>query len=604
MYETPTGLGNRGAGWLYHGPRMTPVTTTPHPPLDETDRAVIVDKATTTLVKGFSRYTAEFKALTRKAKGWFERCEWAEAQRGTVQRLDLYSSAVKQVKVELHQVMGPRLEDRQLWMAMRSEYALRIEHRADEELAETFFNSVTRAVLTTVGVDQGVEFVWFDIEMLPSGDELPIYRSFHRLSDTRSVIDEIFEAYRFAVPWVDPEGQAEQIARRVNTLLTEHWVHPRFDVIEIAEPVFYRNKGAYLVGRIRRSMRVIPFVLALSSTSEGVRVDAVLMSEDLVSMIFSFSRSYMFVDPVRPIELIGFLRSIMPLKPVAELYIALGYVKHGKTVRYRHLYRHLKFSRDQFRIADGTRGMVMICFTLPSYDIVFKIIRDKFDFPKKSSKAEVKASYDLIFKHNRVGRLVDAQEFEHLRFERARFDEALLEELATEAKELVEITEDEVIIHHVYTERRLIPLNIYVKMVSLERAKAAVEEYGQAIKDLAAANVFPGDLLIKNFGVTRHGRVVFYDYDEVCKLEQCHFRALPANYDSYGTHGEMSLFVEDNDIFPAEFRNFLWPAGPLRQHFEQAHPDLFDVHFWRETQARVAEGEIMDIFPYPDDVRL
>lgn len=586
---------------------MRPVnpTVTATSALDEADLAVIVDRATTAILVGFSEYMSDFKALTREAKGWFERCEWAEGQRGTVRRLDLYSAAVRKVCAGVTQAMGARVQDKALWGKMKAEYAVAVEHRADEELAETFFNSVTRALLTTMGVDDKIEFVWFDIEVLPSGDELPIYRTFHKLSNTRAVIAEIFDAYRFDVPWVDEAGDVDEVARRVDAYLSKQWVHPRFDVIEVAEPVFYRNKGAYLVGRIRRSMRVIPFVLALSSDERGVRTDAVIMREDLVSTIFSFSRSYIFVDPVRPIELIGFIRSILPMKPVAELYIALGYVKHGKTVRYRHLYRHLRFSSDRFRVADGTRGMVMICFTLPSYDIVFKIIRDKFDYPKKSTRQQVRASYDLIFKHNRVGRLIDAQEFEHLRFERSRFEPELLEELANEAKDSVTIDGDEVIIHHAYTERRLIPLNIYVKQVNAEQARAAVDDYGRALADLAAANVFPGDLLVKNFGVTRNGRVVFYDYDEVCLLEECRFRRLPSHHESYGMQeGEVGFYVADNDIFPEEFRSFLWPAGPLRQAFEQLHPELFDPGFWRDMQARVAAGEIVDIYPYPEDLRL
>lgn len=571
----------------------------------DADRAVKVDRATQAILDGFSDYMSAFKALTRKAKGWFERCEWAEGQRGALQRLDLYSQGVRETCERVKKAMGTEVQDRELWSNMKAEYTALIEHRADEELAETFFNSVTRAVLTTMGVDDRIEFVWFDIELMPSGDELPIYRTFHRLGDTKGVVQEIFDAFRFDAPWADEAGDVDAVARRVDDYLTQLWGHPRFDGIEVAEPIFYRNKGAYLVGRLRRSMRVIPFVLGFSCDDNGVKTDAVIMKEEIVSTIFSFSRSYIFVDPVRPAELIGFIRSILPLKPVAELYIALGYVKHGKTVRYRHLYRHLKFSRDQFTVAAGTKGMVMICFTLPSYDIVFKIIRDKFDYPKTSSRAEVRASYDLIFKHNRVGRLIDAQEFEHLRFDKSRFEPALLEELSNEATQSVTVTEDEVIIHHVYTERRLIPLNLYVKQVSDELARAAVDDYGRALKDLAAANVFPGDLLVKNFGVTRNGRVVFYDYDEVCLLGKCRFRRLPSHHESYGMQeGEVGFYVGDDDIFPEEFRSFLWPAGPLRQAFEQLHPDLFEVDYWRSIQGRVAEGEIVDIYPYPDELRL
>lgn len=573
-----------------------------NPSLDPAETKRLAKQAARLIVDAFGSYMSEFKALTQEARRWFEQREWATGQRESIRRLDMYSKNVRETKAKLQGVLQKELTTRDVWVAMKSEYSHLIEHRADEELAETYFNSVTRAMLTTMGVDRDVEFVWFDIEILPSGDELPTYGTFHRLDTTGAVIADVLKAYAFDVPWMNEGACAERVAERVDGYLCKQWGHSKFDALEIATPVFYRNKGAYIVGRIRRGLRAVPFVLALSSEEEGIRVDAVLMDEELVSMVFSFARSYFLVDPVRPVELIGFLRSLMPVKPVAELYIALGYVKHGKTVRYRDFFRQLGHTTDRFQFARGTKGMVMICFTLPSYGIVFKLIRDKFEFPKKSSRAEVKASYDLIFKHNRVGRLIDAQEFEHIRFDKSRFEENLLEELANEAKQCVTITDDEVIFHHVYTERRLNPLNIYVREVGHEKAMAAVVEYGNAIKDLAAANVFPGDLLIKNFGVTRHGRVVFYDYDEVCLLSACRFRRLPAQHES--EEGEISFFVDDNDIFPEEFRSFLWPAGPLREAFEVAHPELFTVEFWRDLQARTAEGEVLDIFPYPQRIRL
>ena len=414
-------------------------------------------RAAQILVEVFSDYTTRFKALTREAQGWFERREWTQAQKGAVRRLDLYADAVAAAKVQLRRRLGDQVDDRSLWEDIKTAYARRIADRADEEVAETFFNSVTRAVLTTVGVDEAVEFIWFDIEMLPSGDELPTYKSFHRLDDTRAVVQQILQHFAFRVDYRDAEVDATKAAKAIDDFLADRWSFAVFDVIEVATPIFYRNKGAYLVGRVRRGIRVVPVVFALENGPDGIYVDAVLLQEDLVSMIFSFARSYFFVDAVRPVELIGFLRSIMPLKPVAELYIALGYIKHGKTVRYRHIYRHLQHSTDRFRFAEGTKGMVMVCFTLPSLDVVFKIIRDTFDYPKNVTPAEVKQRYDLIFKHNRVGRLIDAQEFEKLRFSKDRFEPELLEELERLAANTVQITDTEVVFAHCYTERRVVP---------------------------------------------------------------------------------------------------------------------------------------------------
>jgi isocitrate dehydrogenase kinase/phosphatase len=406
--------------------------------------------------------------------------------------------------------------------------------------------------------------------------------------------------YQFGVPFADLDGDCARAAAVLEAQVQGLWDSPDLDSVEMLKPVFYRNKAAYLVGRIRKRNRVIPIILPLLNGDEGLLVDTILLSESEASVVFSFTRSYFHVDADIPGDLVGFLKSIMPLKPVAELYIAIGYNKHGKTERYRALYRHLRNSNDKFEIARGAKGMVMTVFTLPSYDVVFKIIKDKFAYPKNSTRDQVMDRYRLVFKHDRVGRMVDAQEFEYLTFDRERFSQELLEELQAVAAQSVTVTEEFVVIKHLYTERRLYPLDLYIKEMSFEKARAAVIDYGNAIIDLAAANIFPGDLFIKNFGVTRHGRVVFYDYDELCLLTDCNFRAMPQS-DRY--EDELSdqpwFSVSENDIFPEEFRRFLWFPGPLRQVMEEHHGRLFTPEFWQELQRRTRAGELLDFFPYP-----
>ncbi|MBP6440506.1 MAG: bifunctional isocitrate dehydrogenase kinase/phosphatase, partial [Caldilineaceae bacterium] len=328
------------------------------------------------------------------------------------------------------------------------------------------------------------------------------------------------------------------------------------------------------------------------------------LSEDDASVVFSFTRSYFHVEADVPGDVVGFLKSIMPLKPVAELYIAIGYNKHGKTERYRALYRHMANSNDKFEIARGAKGMVMTVFTLPSYDMVFKIIKDRFAYPKTSTRAQVMDRYRLVFKHDRVGRMVDAQEFEFLTFNRDRFSQELLDELQAVAANTVEITGDAVIIKHMYTERRLYPLDLFIKEMGSAKAAAAVIDYGHAIADLAAANIFPGDLFIKNFGVTRHGRVVFYDYDELCLLTECNFRQMPAARDYDDEVADQPWYsVAENDIFPEEFRRFLWFPQPLRTVFEDHHAWMFTPDSWRLLQQRTAAGELIDFYPYDQEQR-
>jgi isocitrate dehydrogenase kinase/phosphatase len=556
------------------------------------------------IYEAFQDYHRQFQAISRRAKCRFEQCDWKGSQLDAVERLDLYSHVLNPLVRQLHTLLGEGVRDRSMWAKTKRIYSRMIANRNDIEIAETFFNSVTRRIFATVGVDPMIEFIWMDAELLPSGDETPVYTRYAKDKSTRELVRQILGDYRFDIPYEDMERDAALVAAAVDDRLTSTWHSVDFHVIEVIRPVFYRNKGAYIVGRIRRSNRVIPFVLPLINTPKGVAVDTVLLTENEVSIVFSFTRSYFHVEAEHPGEIVGFLKSILPLKPVAELYTSIGYHKHGKTVLYRDLRRHLQQSTDKFVSAPGEKGMVMTVFTLPSYDIVFKVIKDRFAYPKTATRQEVMDRYRLVSKHDRVGRLVDAQEFEHLSFDRHRFSQALIDELLATASRTVVVTENEVVLKHVYTERRLYPLNLYIREMAPHLARRAVIDYGNAIKDLAAANIFPGDLLVKNFGVTRHGRVVFYDYDELCLLSDCNFRKMPeSDYYEDEISATPWFSVGDNDIFPEEFRTFLWLPKHLREVMEAYHGDLFEPEYWQMTQERVKAGDILDVFPYPQEKR-
>jgi isocitrate dehydrogenase kinase/phosphatase len=554
--------------------------------------------AASTIHSAFDDYHSAFKTVSHRAQERFERREWAMWQDDAVERLGLREQIIQRLVIGLRTMLGDQADSHYVWAAIKDAYARLINQRKDVELAETFYNSVTRRILTTIGVEPELEFVWFGATTIPTGDT-PIVRVYSQVSTLDAMIKAILRDYAFAVPYQELDGDAQRVARVMEGYLRWHWDTPDFDSVEMVKSVFYRNKGAYLVGRVRKRNRVIPIILPLLNTDDGIIVDTALFSEEEASVVFSFTRSYFHVEAEIPGDLVGFLKSILPLKPVAELYIAIGYNKHGKTERYRALYRHLNNSNDKFEIARGAKGMVMTVFTLPSYDMVFKIIRDRFAYPKTSTRDLVMDRYKLVFAHDRVGRMVDAQEFEGLTFSRDRFSPELLQELQETAASTVTISDDEVIIKHLYTERRLYPMDLYIKEMSFERAKEAVIDYGHAIAELAAANIFPGDLFIKNFGVTRHGRVVFYDYDELCLLTDCNFRVMPASRDYEEEMSDQPWFaVAENDIFPEEFRKFLWFPVPLRKVMEEHHDRLFTVDFWKALQSRIDTGEVIDFFPY------
>jgi isocitrate dehydrogenase kinase/phosphatase len=569
------------------------------------DTSQLSKDSATAIRDAFDLYHMEFKEIAHRSKSRFENRDWQGVQRDVTERLDLYRKAVDKVVGEIRDMAGEKTQTKRVWMKIKERYSKLIAGRDDFELVETFFNSVTRRIYSTVGVDPYIEYVDSDLETPPPKTEIPIYKRYYPKSTLKDLIRELLEDTQFTVKFKNIDLDSKLVAQRIDFHLQDTFGSTVFDLVEIIKPIFYRNKGAYIIGRIRKEFQIIPLVLPLLNTENGIVVDAVLLTQNEASIVFSFTRSYFRVEAERPYDLIVFLRSIMPLKRVAELYISIGYNKHGKTELYRDLLRYLENSDDKFQIARGEKGMVMTVFTLPSYDMVFKIIKDKFNYPKTATRKEVMAKYYLVFTHDRAGRLIDAQEFEHLRFNKNRFSEELLEELTRFAANSVTIEGDFVIIKHLYTERRLIPLNLFVREADEELAREAVLDYGNAIKDLAAANIFPGDTLLKNFGVTRHGRIVFYDYDELCLLTECNFREIPQARDmDEELSAETWFSVGEKDIFPEEFRTFLGLDGNLRDIFIKNHGELFGVEFWKKAQERINAGEVVDIFPYKQSRRL
>jgi isocitrate dehydrogenase kinase/phosphatase len=458
-------------------------------------------------------------------------------------------------------------------------------------------------------VDNDVELRWFGATTVPRGEgRAELFTTASRFRDTSAMVRQILESYDFEAPWADLEADARRVAARMDSFLIEEWDSLEADGIDMLRPVFYRNKAAYLVGRLRQLNRVTPIVFPILHGADGLRIDTVLLTESQASRLFSFTRSYFFVEWPNPSELVGFLKSLLPMKSLAELYTAIGFPQHGKTSLYRSLYRHLDHSHDKFVRARGTPGMVMTVFTLVSFNVVFKIIKDRFDPPKNTTRDAVKRRYALVYNHDRVGRMVEAWEFENLSFDKDRFDPELLEDLLDTTSESVRVDGNRVVISHVYTERQVYPLNLYLREMSTAKAVAAAIDWGWAIKDLAAANVFPGDLFTKNFGVTRHGNVVFYDYDELTLLEECRFRTIPQSDDPADEMRPQPWFsIEPGDVFPEQFPTFMsFPRdvdGEVRRRFDEVHSDLYTPAFWQDVQARLARSDLPDFFPYVEDVR-
>jgi isocitrate dehydrogenase kinase/phosphatase len=548
-------------------------------------------------VHAFERYNAEFRAITRRAPARFEECDWQGSQRDAVERIELYGHYVDSAVATLKHRLSGESTDRAIWAAMKDEFKRLIETLPDAEFRKTFYNSLTRTFFGTVGVSPEIEFVALDLDPLARLADYDFLTTYPNRGSLRLLFEEVLAGFRCKAPWRDLERSIQHVTEEVQRCATGQ-AGPVI-CVEMIRPAFYQMTRAYLVGRIAGADWQAPLVIVLKNTERGMLVDAVMTVDADVSVLFSFTRSYFHVDLERVGKALLFLRRMMPHKPVSELFTVLGRAKQGKTERYRELFRHLQTASDQFTLAPGERGLVMVVFTLPSFDVVFKLIRDQFPIQKNIVRQDVLTKYEFVFKHDRAGRLVDAQEFKRLRFPRRLFDEALLQELLSETAKSVHEDGDDLIIDHCYIERRMVPLNLYLREASRDDAINAVLEYGQAIRDLAYTNIFAGDLLLKNFGVTRNRRVIFYDYDELCLVTDCRFRELPtASSDEDEMRAESWFYVADNDVFPETFINFLGFDDELNQVFLQAHGEVLTADWWRAIQERHSKNEVFEVLPY------
>ncbi|XQE68428.1 bifunctional isocitrate dehydrogenase kinase/phosphatase [Pseudomonas sp. P3C3] len=555
-----------------------------------------------TILEGFDDYRAHFREITNGARARFEQALWQEAQRASAARINLYEEKVGEVVERLRQAFSSeQLLDIDLWPVVKSAYIRLIDLRNDDELAETWYNSIFCGLFSHDKISDGCMFIHTTRPSLRSHERTPQTRSYQPRGDLNQALRQIFTDYSYSAPFEDLERDLAKLEHQLRANLPDWVCKDQALTIELFSSTLYRNKGAYLVGRIFTPDEQWPLVLPLlHQEGKGIQIDTLITDEAEVSIIFSFTRSYFMVRVDIPAEFIGFLKRILPGKHIAELYTSIGFYKHGKSEFYRALINHLASTDDKFVMAPGVRGMVMSVFTLPGFNTVFKIIKDRFSPSKTIDHATVIDRYRLVKSVDRVGRMADTQEFSDFRFPLAKFDPECLAELLEVAPSTVQIENgDTVLIRHCWTERRMIPLNIYLEHANEVQVREALEDYGLAIKQLAAANIFPGDMLLKNFGVTRHGRVVFYDYDEISYLTEVNFRRIPPpRYPEDEMASEPWYSVGPNDVFPEEFPRFLFGDVAQRRLFNQLHGDLYDADYWKGLQEAIRAGKVIDVFPY------
>ena len=578
------------------------MTAAPAFPAALTDsRAFAIARA---MLDGFDRHYRLFRQASAEAKARFEAADWHGQQQAQARRIAYYERRVAEATERLQSEFQAATLPMEVWQQVKLHYIGLLINHYQPELAETFFNSVTTKILHRSYFHNDFIFVRSAVstDHLENDEPaaLPTYRAYYPTKET------LAETWHRVVTNFQLEREFEDLGRDVGDLMAavdaelgEFRMRTNFQ-IQVLSSLFFRNKGAYIVGKIINGFNQTPFALPILHGANGCLViDAALFGEDDLELVFSFARAYFMVTMEVPSAYVQFLRSLMPRKPRSELYSALGLQKQGKSLFYRDLLMHMRHSSDKFRIAPGIKGMVMLVFDLPSLPYVFKVIKDFYPPPKDTTRELIKSKYLLVKQHDRVGRMADTLEYSDVAFPRARFDDELVAELRHFCASLVEEEGDMLVIRHCYIERRMIPLNIYLQDANAGQIASAVVEYGNAIKDLVRANIFPGDMLWKNFGVTRHGRVVFYDYDEIEYLTDCNFRKVPeARNEEDEMSGEVWYRVGPKDVFPETFAPFLLGDPSIREVFMAHHADLLDAAFWQGHKQEILAGYVHDVFPY------
>jgi isocitrate dehydrogenase kinase/phosphatase len=563
-----------------------------------------------TMRDGFDKHYRLFRQASQDAKCYFERGEWAVAQAAARERIGFYDRRVQECVQLLEDEYDPAELTDDVWREAKLHYIGILSGHKRPELAETFFNSVCCNILHRSYFHNEFIFVRpvVSTEYIETDELAPTYRVYYPAVDgMHFTLKRIVTNFQLEAKFANLSRDIQQVEARVKDFFGDA-LEPNAQ-FQVLSSLFFRNKGAYIVGKAINGDRELPFVVPILHNRHGELVlDTVLLEREQIVILFSFTRAYFLVDMEVPSAYVQFLRTLLPRKPRSEIYTILGLQKQGKTLFYRDFLQHLKHSSDLFETAPGIRGLVMLVFALPSFPYVFKVIKDFYPAPKDTTRAQIKEKYVLVKHHDRVGRMADTLEYSDVAFPRARFSEALVAELKHHAPSLVEEDGDNLIIRHLYIERRMVPLNLWLAQAEQAGNDADIEhgivEYGNAIKDLVAANIFPGDMLYKNFGVTRHRRVVFYDYDEIEYITDCVFRTIPeARNEEDEMSSEPWYPIGKHDVFPEQFGKFLLGNAKIRKYFIKHHADLLTADWWQGRKQRILDGVVEDVFPYPQAIR-
>jgi isocitrate dehydrogenase kinase/phosphatase len=424
------------------------------------------------------------------------------------------------------------------------------------------------------------------------------------------VIGEILRIPNFIRSYAFLEDDTQRIAQRVadNISRSQHKAQKLIRV-EMINTGFYRNRGAYLVGRlIFDNDRFVPLVIALLNDETGIYVDAVLTSETYAHNIFSSTLANFHVTSTYYHEVCALLKSIMPRRPLGLHYSTIGYNHLGKVAVMSELESELVDSEAGLVTAVGSTGTVAMGFASSNSAYNLKVIRDKpttqYKWGEFGGLESVIRKYTRVHEINRTGSMLDSIIYYRVRLDRKWFSAGLLEDLLTSASGTVSLFGDDVIFKYLIVQIKLTPLPIYLENATEKQAETAITNLGYCIKNNAAADIFNKDLDARNYGIGAYSKVYLFDYDAIEKLTEVKIRT---NLDrEAGEEDVPDWFFEDGIVFlPEELVSGLCiPQRWLCDFFTRRHARLLTTDYWSEIQNDLLEGTIPSVSVYPDNERI
>jgi isocitrate dehydrogenase kinase/phosphatase len=554
----------------------------------------------------FDSFYEEFVKLTWAAKAAFESRDHPTAVANARRRLGLYNATVYPLADELRSGF-PELKEREpLWAEIEAVYRVAVRGRYEADLALAYLHSAQRRVHH--GEWKPVEYGFEGSGRVVPPENAVYERLACSWPITPLVIQKALQVAELAVPFCDPVRDAELIARRVNDVLAAR-SGAGLRAIEMVRAGFFRNRGAYLVGRlVLKGAELKPFVIALLNGEEGVRAEAVLHAVPHVHNLCSSTEAPFQVTNRHYHELSAFLLSIMPRRPLGLHYSTIGYYHYSKVAVMYEVRRRLMHDRELLGVAPGSPGTVTIAFTSPQSDYVLKVIRDRPTSGYKWDSFEgvdaVLAKYKRVHEINRTGSMLDNIVYYNLKLERSWFEPALASELLDSVTNSVQLRDGALIFKYLIVQRKLTPLNVFLETAPADRAERAIINLGFCIRNNAAANVFNKDFDTRNYGVSRYLKIYLYDYDAVEALTEMKVRTNLDRCD--GEEDVPAWFFEPGVVFlPEEIEAGLRVRSrTLRRVFRTAHADLMSVGYWEGLQQALRAGKVPGIHTFPDSCHL